>query len=138
MFRRQCGAPTFPYQSTLYPDPAIGAIRCEVTVHETERSGKCACVFRVDAGELAKFLLNIRMTRRREHRHLTSNGPNGRIRVQCRLVWECWRAALSPDHRCLFSVIKYSSSISLRREKGRPGLGCTYDFPMSCGCFMCR
>ena len=49
-------------------------------------------------GELAKFLLNIRTTRRREHRHLTSNGPNGRIRVLRRLVWECWRAAMSPDH----------------------------------------
>ena len=49
-------------------------------------------------GELAKFLLNIRTTRHREHRHLTSNGPNGRRRVERRLVWECWRAALSPDH----------------------------------------
>ena len=49
-------------------------------------------------GELAKFLLNIRTTRRRDHRQLTSNGPNGRNRVQIRLVWECWRAALSPDH----------------------------------------
>ena len=49
-------------------------------------------------GELGKFLLNIRTTRRRDHRHLTSNGPNGRIRVQRRLVWECWRAAMSPDH----------------------------------------
>ena len=49
-------------------------------------------------GELAKFLLNIRTTRRREHRRLTSNGPNGRIRLQLRLVWECWRDALSPDH----------------------------------------
>ena len=50
------------------------------------------------SGELAKFLLNIRTTRRREHRHLTSNGPNGRNRVVRRLVWDCWRAALSPDH----------------------------------------
>ena len=50
------------------------------------------------SGELAKFSLNIRMTRRREHRHLTSNGPNGRIRVLRRLVWDCWRAALDPDH----------------------------------------
>ena len=48
-------------------------------------------------GELAKFLLNIRTTRRRDHRHLTSNGPNGRLRVQLRLVWECWRTVLSPD-----------------------------------------
>ena len=49
-------------------------------------------------GELAKFLLNIRTTRRRDHRHLTSNGPNGRLRVLRRLVWDCWRAALFPDH----------------------------------------
>ena len=49
-------------------------------------------------GELAKFLLNIRTTRRRDHRHLTSNGPNGRIKVSLRLVWERWRSALAPDH----------------------------------------
>ena len=49
-------------------------------------------------GELAKFLLNIRTTRRRDHRHLTSNGPNGRIKVERRLVWDSWRAALFPDH----------------------------------------
>ena len=49
-------------------------------------------------GELAKFLLNIRPTRRHNHRHLTSNGPNGRSRVIRRLVWDCWRAALSPAH----------------------------------------
>ena len=49
-------------------------------------------------GELAKFLLNIRMTRRRDHRRLTSDGPNGRNKVVHRLVWESWRAALSSDH----------------------------------------
>jgi hypothetical protein len=49
-------------------------------------------------GELAMFSLNIRTTRRREHRHLTSNGPNGRIRVLRRLAWDCWRAAFDPYH----------------------------------------
>ena len=53
-------------------------------------------------GELAKFLLNIRMTRRRDHRHLTSNGPNGRVRLLRRLIWDCWRNALSPEHCGLF------------------------------------
>ena len=49
-------------------------------------------------GELAKFLLNIRLTRRRNHRHLTSNGPNGRVRLLRRLVWDSWRNALTPEH----------------------------------------
>ena len=49
-------------------------------------------------GELAKFLLNIRMTRRRDHRRLTSDGPNGRNKVLRRLVWDCWCAVMSPDH----------------------------------------
>ena len=49
-------------------------------------------------GELAKLLLTIRTTRRRDHRQLTSTGPNGRIKVLCRLVWEYWRAAWAPDH----------------------------------------
>ena len=49
-------------------------------------------------GELAKFLLNIRLTRRRNHRHLTSNGPNGRVRLLRRLVWDCWRNALTLEH----------------------------------------
>ena len=52
-------------------------------------------------GELAKFLQNIQMTRRRDHRRLTSDGPNGRITVLRRLVWECWRAAISPDQKSL-------------------------------------
>ena len=30
--------------------------------------------------------------------HVTSHGPNRRIRVLRRLVWDCFRAALSPDH----------------------------------------
>ena len=47
---------------------------------------------------LSKFLLNIRMTRRRDHRRLTSDGPNGRNKVLRRLVWDCWCAAMSPDH----------------------------------------
>ena len=37
-------------------------------------------------GKLAKFLLNIRMPRRRDHRHLTSNSPNGRVRLLRRLI----------------------------------------------------
>ena len=49
-------------------------------------------------GELAKFLLNIRLTRRRNHRHLTSNGPNGRVRLLRRLVWDSWRNALTLEH----------------------------------------
>ena len=49
-------------------------------------------------GKLAKFLLNIRMTRRRDHRHLTSNGPNGRVRLLRRRILYCWRNALSPEH----------------------------------------
>ena len=48
-------------------------------------------------GELAEFLLNIRMTRRRDHRHLTSNGSNGRVRLLRRLSWDCWRNALSRE-----------------------------------------
>ena len=32
MIRRQCSTPTFPNQSDLYPVPAIGAVRCELTV----------------------------------------------------------------------------------------------------------
>ena len=35
MIRNQCCAPAFPYQSALYFDPAIGAIRCEVTMITT-------------------------------------------------------------------------------------------------------
>ena len=49
-------------------------------------------------GELAKFLLNIRMTRRRDHRHLTSNGPNGRVKLLRRLFWDSWRNALASEH----------------------------------------
>ena len=50
------------------------------------------------SGELAKFLSNIRTTRRRDHRHLTSNGPNGQVRLLRRLVWDSWRNALTSEH----------------------------------------
>ena len=49
-------------------------------------------------GELAKFWLNIRLTRRRDHRHPTSNGPNGRVRLLRRVVWDIWPNALTPEH----------------------------------------
>ena len=49
-------------------------------------------------GALAKFLLNIRLKRRRDHRHLTSDGPNGRVRLLRRVVWDSWRNALTPEH----------------------------------------
>ena len=44
-------------------------------------------------GELAKLLLNIRLMRRRDHRHLIPNGPNGLVRRLRRLVWDSWRNA---------------------------------------------
>ena len=56
-------------------------------------------------GKLAKFLLNIRMPRRRDHRHLTANGPNGRVTLLHRLIWDCWRNALSPEHS-YFLILK--------------------------------
>ena len=40
-------------------------------------------------------LLNIRTTRRRLHRQLTSNGLKGRDRVLRRILWDCWRATLA-------------------------------------------
>ena len=57
-------------------------------------------------GELAKFLLNIRLTRRRNHRQLTSNGPNGRVRLLRRLVWDSWRNALTLEH--WFLILKFA------------------------------
>ena len=42
-------------------------------------------------GELAKFVLNLRATRRHRFRQLKSNGRMGHMRVTLRLVWERWR-----------------------------------------------
>ena len=78
---------------------------CVTCFHRSDRISPlitCRASCRYSAsrlGELAKFLLDIRTTRRRNHRHLKSDGPNGRIRVMLRLVWECWREALAPVHR---------------------------------------
>ena len=47
------------------------------------------------SGELAKLLFNIRTTRRRLHRQLTSNGLKGRDSVLRRILWDCWRATLA-------------------------------------------
>ena len=42
-------------------------------------------------GALAKFVLNLRATRRHRFRQLKSNGRMGHMRVTLRLVWERWR-----------------------------------------------
>ena len=42
-------------------------------------------------GELAKFVFNLRATRRHRFRQLKSNGRMGHMRVTLRLVWERWR-----------------------------------------------
>ena len=43
------------------------------------------------SGELAKFVFNLRATRRHSFRQLKSNGRLGRTRVSLRLTWERWR-----------------------------------------------
>ena len=43
------------------------------------------------SGELAKFVFNLRATRRHSFRQLKSNGRLGRARVSLRLTWERWR-----------------------------------------------
>ena len=46
-------------------------------------------------GELAKFVLNLRATRRHRFRQLKSNGRMGHMRVNLRLIWERWRRSLA-------------------------------------------
>ena len=46
-------------------------------------------------GALAKFVLNLRATRRHRFRQLKSNGRMGHMRVNLRLIWERWRRSLA-------------------------------------------
>ena len=47
------------------------------------------------AGQLAKFTLNIRSTRRHHFRHLGTDGQSGRRTVALRVVFERWRDGMS-------------------------------------------
>ena len=46
-------------------------------------------------GELAKFVFDLRASRRHSFRQLTSNGRLGHARVLIRLSWERWRHFLT-------------------------------------------